>query len=54
VFRLDEPIATDRLTLRAFRPEDADAVFDTRSRPDVVRYLYGDVQTREQVGITIA
>ena len=54
MFRLEAPIPTERLRLRAFRPEDAGAVFDTRSRPEVVRYLYGDVQTREQVEITIA
>ena len=54
MFSLEEPLRTDRLTLRAFRPEDAGAVFDTRSRPEVVRYLYGDVQTREQVEVTIA
>jgi RimJ/RimL family protein N-acetyltransferase len=54
VFRLEAPIETARLRLRGFRPEDAEAVFDTRSRPDVVRYLYGDVQTREQVAITIS
>jgi RimJ/RimL family protein N-acetyltransferase len=54
VFQLEQPIETERLTLRAFRTEDVDAVHDTRSRPDVVRYLYGDVQTREQVEITIA
>ena len=52
MFSLEEPLRTDRLTLRAFRPEDAGAVFDTRSRPEVVRYLYGDVQTREQVEVT--
>ena len=54
MFRLETPIATERLTLRAFRAGDIDAVFETRSRSDVVRYLYGDEQTREQVAVTLA
>ena len=53
MFRLESPIETERLSLRAFRPGDVDAVHDTRSRPDVVRYLYDEVQTREQVEQTI-
>jgi RimJ/RimL family protein N-acetyltransferase len=54
VFQLETPIETERLTLRAFRLDDLEAVLDTRSRPDVVRYLYGDEQTREQVAVTLA
>jgi RimJ/RimL family protein N-acetyltransferase len=54
VFRLEAPIETERLTLRAFRPDDLEAVFEMRSRPDVVRYLYGDEQTRDQVAVTLA
>jgi RimJ/RimL family protein N-acetyltransferase len=34
------PVATERLTLRPVAPDDADAFFAWRSRPDVVRYMY--------------
>ncbi|MFI9488711.1 GNAT family N-acetyltransferase [Promicromonospora sp. NPDC052451] len=34
------PLTTDRLLLRPVRPEDAEAFFVWRSRPDVVRYMY--------------
>jgi RimJ/RimL family protein N-acetyltransferase len=34
------PIVTERLRLRAFRPDDFDAVFAMQSRPDVARFLY--------------
>jgi RimJ/RimL family protein N-acetyltransferase len=54
VFRLEAPIETGRLVLRTFRPDDLEAIRDTRSRPDVVRYLYGDEQTREQVAVMLA
>ncbi|MEP6696704.1 MAG: GNAT family N-acetyltransferase [Pseudonocardiales bacterium] len=42
-------IETARLLLRRFRADDVDAVFAMRSRPDVTRYLYGDVLSRQQV-----
>ncbi|SDM22165.1 Protein N-acetyltransferase, RimJ/RimL family [Allokutzneria albata] len=48
------PIETDRLLLRAFTPDDFDALHDIRSRPDVVRYLYFDVQSREDVRESLA
>lgn len=32
-------LTTDRLTLRAWGPDDVDVVFDMYSRPDVMRYL---------------
>jgi RimJ/RimL family protein N-acetyltransferase len=34
--------------LRAFEPRDFDAVHAMRSNPDVVRYLYWDVHTKDQ------
>jgi RimJ/RimL family protein N-acetyltransferase len=36
----DLPIDTARLTLRRFRPSDADAILALYGDPDVVRYLY--------------
>ncbi|GAA4009170.1 GNAT family protein [Allokutzneria multivorans] len=48
------PIETDRLLLRAYTPDDLDALYDIRSRPDVVRYLLFDVRTREQVRESLA
>jgi RimJ/RimL family protein N-acetyltransferase len=41
-FRLDAPIETERLRLRLFTPEDAVAVHEIRSQPEVALYLYGD------------
>jgi RimJ/RimL family protein N-acetyltransferase len=43
------PIPTERLILRAFRPEDFDAVFAMQSRPDVARFLYWDARTEAEV-----
>jgi RimJ/RimL family protein N-acetyltransferase len=43
-------VVTERLTLRPVAPDDADAFFAWRSRPDVVRYMYQppwDVATAE-------
>ena len=42
------PIRTERLLLRAFRPEDLDDVHPLQSDPEVVRYLPWEVRTREQ------
>ncbi len=44
------PIETPRLLLRPFVAEDLDALHDVRSRPDVVRYLYAEPATREEIG----
>ncbi len=38
----DLPIETERLTLRRFRPSDADAILALYGDPDVVRYLYSE------------
>lgn len=43
------PIETDRLLLRPCEPRDLDVMADIRSRADVVRYLYWQVQTRGEV-----
>ncbi|HEU4529313.1 MAG TPA: GNAT family protein [Actinomycetota bacterium] len=42
------PIGTERLVLRAFEPGDFDTVYAMRSNPEIVRYLYWDVHTRDQ------
>ncbi len=40
---------TERLLLRPFVPDDLDSVHAWQSRPDVVRYLYGEVRSRDEV-----
>ncbi|NUW33236.1 GNAT family N-acetyltransferase [Nonomuraea sp. SMC257] len=40
----DYPLATPRLDLRPFTPDDLDAVHAFESRPDVTRYLYWDAR----------
>lgn len=42
------PLLTDRLELRQLRPDDLDTWAALEADPDVVRYLYIDVQTRRQ------
>lgn len=54
VLTLEAPIATERLLLRPFRPDDADALYDLRSRPGVTRYLYWPEATPEGVREVIA
>jgi len=49
VLHVTLPIVTKRLVLRPFTPDDLDDLYAILSRPDVVRYLYWDVQTRDQV-----
>lgn len=48
------PLTTARLRLRPFRPADLDALHDIQSRPEVVRYLYWDVRTRDEVAAALA
>jgi len=48
------PIETERLLLRPCEPRDLDVMADIRGRPDVVRYLYWNVQTREEVAEALA
>jgi RimJ/RimL family protein N-acetyltransferase len=49
VLRPAYPIVTERLFLRPFRPDDLDALHAIQSRPDVTRYLYWDVRSRDEV-----
>jgi RimJ/RimL family protein N-acetyltransferase len=46
---VDAPLSTERLVLRPYADEDLDDVFGFLSLPEVVRYLYWEVRTREQV-----
>ncbi|MGO4130171.1 GNAT family N-acetyltransferase [Janibacter hoylei] len=46
---MPETLTTDRLTLRTFVDEDADALFDLHSRPEVQRWI-GDGQPMTDVG----
>jgi RimJ/RimL family protein N-acetyltransferase len=48
VLRPGYPIITERLRLRPYEPDDLDDVYDIHSRPEVMRYLYQQPQTREQ------
>ena len=54
MFSLEEPIETERLRLRSYRDDDLDDLHAIRSRPEVVRYLYGEVRTREEVAGMLA
>lgn len=45
----DGPIATSRLLLRPYAEGDLDDLYDIQSRPEVTRYLYWDVRSRDQV-----
>nr|BFE49942.1 GNAT family protein [Saccharothrix mutabilis subsp. capreolus] len=48
VTKPDYPIRTERLTLRPFTPDDHADLHAYQSRPDVVRYLYGEARTPEE------
>lgn len=48
------PITTERLVLRPYRTTDLDDLADIRGRPDVVRYLYWEVQSREDIAEGLA
>jgi RimJ/RimL family protein N-acetyltransferase len=47
------PIETERLLLRPYIDADFDALYAMRSRPDVLRYLYEEVQTHEEVATAL-
>jgi RimJ/RimL family protein N-acetyltransferase len=49
-----EPIATERLVLRPFTPDDFDALYAYRSRPDVTRWLPWDAQNEDEVRVALA
>ena len=44
-----DKIETERLWLRPFTPADLDELHDVRSRPEVHRYLYGSVLSRDEL-----
>jgi RimJ/RimL family protein N-acetyltransferase len=46
---LTYPLRTERLDLRPYEPTDLDHQRAMHGRPEVVRYLYWDVQTDEQL-----
>jgi aminoglycoside 6'-N-acetyltransferase len=46
---LTEPLQTERLVLRLFRLGDVDDVHAYRTLPEVMRYLYGEPGTREEI-----
>lgn len=48
------PITTERLILRAFRPDDLDALHAVQSRPDVTRYLYWEPRSRAETATALA
>lgn len=48
------PIRTVRLALRPFTDSDVDDVFAYQSRHDVVRYLYWEVRTRDEVAAALS
>ncbi len=48
VLHVGTPIRTERLLVRAFRESDLDDVHALQSDPEVVRYLYWEVRSREE------
>lgn len=54
VLRPDYPIITPRLILRPCHLDDLDAVYAYQSRPEVSRYLYWDVRSRDEVADVVA
>ena len=49
----DYPIATERLLLRPFAPDDLDGLVAIHADPDVVRYLYWDVRDRDELRVVL-
>lgn len=47
------PLATERLLLRPFEPQDRDPLVDMLSRPEVVQYLYTPVQGPAEIAQTL-
>jgi RimJ/RimL family protein N-acetyltransferase len=54
VLTVDTPLTTERLSLRPYAPADLDDAHAFLSLPEVVRYLYWEVRTREQVRAFLA
>jgi RimJ/RimL family protein N-acetyltransferase len=53
-YQFDQPLVTERLTLRLMRPSDVDDIYAYQSREDVCRYLLFDPRTREEVATRTA
>lgn len=49
VLVISKPLATERLLLRPFTTDDLEDVLAIHGRPDVVRYLYWEVRSRDEV-----
>jgi RimJ/RimL family protein N-acetyltransferase len=49
MFDLQSAIVTERLLLRPYERRDVDDLLDIQSRPEVMRYLYDEVRTRDEV-----
>ncbi|MFS3128951.1 GNAT family N-acetyltransferase [Nocardioides sp. Bht2] len=54
IAELSLPIQTERLVLRRYRPDDAEAVWAYRSDPEVVRYVPHGPWTREEAVTKVA
>ncbi|MBB4964821.1 GNAT family N-acetyltransferase [Saccharothrix violaceirubra] len=50
----DYPVRTARLVLRPFTAADEAALHSWESRPDVVRYLYGEARTPDESKVNLA
>jgi RimJ/RimL family protein N-acetyltransferase len=48
-FELTSPLETERLLLRPYTDGDFEALYAMRSSPEVVRYLYWEAQTEDEV-----
>jgi RimJ/RimL family protein N-acetyltransferase len=48
------PLATERLSLRPFRPDDFAAVYALRSREDTMRWLYQEPATEDEARAMLA
>ncbi|GAA2526306.1 GNAT family protein [Pilimelia columellifera] len=46
---VESPLVTDRLRLRPFAPTDTAALYEMRTDPDVLRYLYWPPATLDEV-----
>lgn len=46
---ITSPLTTERLVLRPFSSDDLDDLYTIHSSPEVVRYLYWDVRSRDEV-----
>lgn len=54
ILRPSYPIETPRLRLRPYEPDDFDALAAIQSRADVMRYLYLEPRTRDEVRAELA